>query len=168
MIIDQHAAHERVLYEEFIQVKGTEEFAQNLLIPITLELSPMEGQALVENILHLRDLGFILEHFGGNSYLVRAIPHWIKAENQKELVLDIVGTYLTDQKTVNAVELQEKTLVSMSCKAAIKAGDYLSLPVMEELIIKLSQTGQPHTCPHGRPTMINLSQYELERKFKRV
>lgn len=168
VIIDQHAAHERILYEEFMCTKGLAGFSQNLLIPITLELSPLEGQALIENILHLRDLGFILEHFGGNGYLVRAMPYWINEENQKETVLDILGVYLSEHKSLSALDLQEKTLVSMSCKAAIKAGEYLSLPIMEELILKLAKTAQPHTCPHGRPTMINMSEYDMERRFKRV
>lgn len=168
VIIDQHAAHERILYEEFMRTKGSGGFSQNLLIPITLELSPLEGQALIENIVHLRDLGFIIEHFGGNGYLIRAIPQWISEDHQKETVLDILGVYLSDQKSLSAMDLQEKTLISMACKAAIKAGEYLSLPLMEELILQLAKTGQPHTCPHGRPTMINMSEYDLERKFKRV
>lgn len=166
-MIDQHAAHERVLYEKFMN-RQEEIMAQELLMPVTLELTGLETQFLVNNILIFTDLGFKLEHFGGNTFLIRAVPQLLPGQDEKRFFMDLLDTLSGEKKTLTTSEIRENMLTTMACKAAIKANHRLSLVEMEELIHRLGETKNPYTCPHGRPTIIHMSSYELEKKFKRV
>ncbi|MDA8234145.1 MAG: DNA mismatch repair endonuclease MutL [Clostridia bacterium] len=168
-IIDQHAAHERILYEEFMMAASQEEPpVQQLLIPITLELTHLEAQVVVDYILLFSRLGFILEHFGGDSFLIRAVPQGLTKGDEKQFFLDLLDKVAESGGKWNAALLKEHLITTMACKAAIKANDHLAQALQEELLRQLARTANPYTCPHGRPTITQLTLTELEKKFKRA
>ncbi|MBO8137589.1 MAG: DNA mismatch repair endonuclease MutL [Desulfotomaculum sp.] len=158
-IIDQHAAHERVLYEKYIKQRGTQKNSQMLLVPVVLELSYQENLVLTENIISFRELGFILEHFGGNTYMLRGVPADFPQGDEVEFFYEILETNTSNFYDILAAKL--------ACRSAIKAGQKLTIDEMENLIMQMSELDNPYTCPHGRPTMINLSFEELTKRFKR-
>jgi DNA mismatch repair protein MutL len=167
-LIDQHAAHERVLYEKFMAERTTAQVAtQPLLEPLTVELTP-EGAGLVEdNLEALLALGFDLEPFGGGTALLRAVPAMLTGDNMQAIFNEIVADLQVGAEPL-ASELEAR-LVRRVCKwAAIKAGQHLSRQEMDELIRQLEACAAPHTCPHGRPTMIHLSADQLAREFGRL
>lgn len=166
-LIDQHAAHERILYEKFMD-RSTEIVVQELLVPITVELTNLESQFLINNILLLTDLGFQIEHFGGDTFLIRAVPQLLPHNNEKSFFLDLLDSLSAEKKSLSANEIKESILITMACKAAIKANHRLSKQEMVELLKQLQNAKNPYTCPHGRPTVIYTSAYELAKKFKRV
>jgi DNA mismatch repair protein MutL len=167
-LIDQHAAHERVLYEKYME--KPEEFisSEQLLFPTQLELTHFEEQVLNDSIIKMVELGFVVEFFGGDSYLLRAIPAGLSKDGGKEIFLDLLEFFSQNRQTISDRELREKFIITMSCKNAIKAHHKLSSPEMESLLAQLSEAKNPYTCPHGRPTLLHFSGYELEKKFKRV
>lgn len=167
-LIDQHAAHERILYETFMSREQDYIAAEQLLFPETIQLTNQETQILVDNINKLANLGFVLEHFGGNSFLLRAVPAGLPKPGGKETFLDLLDYFSQNRYTITDKTLKEKLLITMSCKNAIKAHDRLTQPEMEALISNLAKLKQPYTCPHGRPTIIHFTIYELEKMFKRV
>jgi len=168
-IIDQHAAHERILYEKFMAVASrTEPSVQQLLIPITLELTHLEAQVLIDNIMVFNRIGFILEHFGGDTFLVRAVPQGLTKGDEKQLFLDLLDELAESGGKKDAVHIKEHLITIMACKAAIKANHPIPQELQDELLQQLAGTSNPYTCPHGRPTIIHLSSAELEKKFKRI
>jgi DNA mismatch repair protein MutL len=167
-LIDQHAAHERVLYERFMAEKTNERIpAQALLEPVTIELT-MEGFDLVEeNLEALLGLGFDLEPFGGNTVLVRQVPAILVGDDVQALVEEMVSDLQGGDEPL--AEEMEARLIRRVCKqAAIKAGQTLSRQEMDELIRQLESCASPHTCPHGRPTMIHMSATTLAHEFGRL
>lgn len=165
-IIDQHAAHERILYEEFLD--GFKEMpGQYLLVPVTLELDHRESAILTEKIMWLEETGFIIEHFGGNTFLLRGVPPRFPAGHEKELFLDILDYFKERGQSASRVEFFDRLASSMACRNAVKAGEKLSQPSMDTLLQQLAQTENPYTCPHGRPTVIHLSYRDLEARFRR-
>ncbi|WP_418792478.1 DNA mismatch repair endonuclease MutL [Phosphitispora sp. TUW77] len=167
-LIDQHAAHERILYEKFMARPDEHTVSEQLLFPVTLELTHQEVQTLNENILSLTDLGFVVEHFGGDSFIIRAIPAAIIENGAKEIFLDLLDYFSHNRNTISGKTLKEKLLITMACKSAIKAGDRLGMQETESLLSQLAETRNPYTCPHGRPTLVHFSGYDLEKMFKRV
>ena len=167
-LIDQHAAHERILYEKFMDRPEEFTVSEQLLFPVTLELTHQEVQVLNENIVIMTDLGFIVEHFGGDSFLIRAIPAAVVKNGAKEIFLDLLDYFSHNRYTISDKALKEKLLIMMACKSAIKANDRLGMPEIESLLNQLAETRNPYTCPHGRPTLIHFSGYDLEKMFKRV
>ncbi len=167
-LIDQHAAHERILYEKFMDRPEEFTVSEQLLFPVTLELTHQEAQVLNENIVILADLGFVVEHFGGDSFLIRAIPAAVVKNGAKEIFLDLLDYFSHNRYTISGKALKEKLLIMMACKSAIKANDRLGMPEIESLLNQLADTRNPYTCPHGRPTLIHFSGYDLEKMFKRV
>ena len=167
MLVDQHAAEERVNYEKFMKELGDGNVhTQQLVTPKVVELSAVESRVLSENISLLKRVGFEIEEFGSNSFIIRTVP-FIFGRFEKDLLIDMIKELSEiDANAIDAVK--EKRIVTRSCRKSIKAGDNLSLAEMETLMKGLSDCEQPFTCPHGRPTMINISIAELERKFKRV
>ncbi|MEG6615639.1 DNA mismatch repair endonuclease MutL [Peptococcaceae bacterium 1198_IL3148] len=158
-IIDQHAAHERVLYEYYSQQQDKEHDSQMLLVPVVLELNHHETQILTDNIIAIRQVGFIIEHFGGNNYLIRGVPNGFPAGEEAKFFFDILDTK-TDY-------FHEKLAASLACRNAIKAGQKLSTMEMENLINQIKELSNPFSCPHGRPTIIRLTFDELIKRFKR-
>jgi DNA mismatch repair protein MutL len=165
-LIDQHAAHERILYDRILaQWSQKEVEVQGLLQPITIEFSPREEETLKVSQEFLAEFGFTIEPFGNRSYLIRAIPALVARANIIEIISALLDS-LASQESLNPWE--EKIAQSLACHGAIRAGQQLSNEEMRELIKQLEQTKQPRTCPHGRPTMIHLSAHQLEKEFGRV
>ncbi|GKS11491.1 hypothetical protein YDYSY3_24910 [Paenibacillus chitinolyticus] len=168
-MIDQHAAHERINYEYYYTKFGEpQEASQELLVPIPLEFTSADFQALRDKLPLLEQVGVYLEAFGGNTYLMRAYPHWFPAGDEQAIVEEMCEWILTERKGVDLSKLREKSSTLCSCKASIKANQSLSTAEMEALLDRLGGCGNPYTCPHGRPIVISFSTYELEKMFKRV
>jgi DNA mismatch repair protein MutL len=164
-MIDQHAAHERVLYDLFDQqLSGGAVQSQVMLEPVSVPLTPDQMLALDENGDLLTEAGFALEPFGTDACLVRAIPALAGRGGPAELVGEVLNELLSAPNTGSA---RERALAAMACKAAVKAGATLDVKEMRELVAQLERTLRPATCPHGRPTMIHLSHTQLEREFGR-
>jgi len=164
--IDQHAAHERVLYETFMeQLLGDKVAVQNLLQGELVELSPVQKVAFMEHQAGLRQLGFNLEHFGENSYVIKTVPTIFGRVQAKELLAEVLSLLLEGK---NSIEQKKEVIITrMSCRAAVMAGDVLTNFEMEKILKELSTKKNPFTCPHGRPTIFKVAAEELEKKFKR-
>jgi len=172
VILDQHAAWERILYEELLNdFKDQRIDSQRLLFPIQLELPPHNVQMLADNVDLFSRLGFEIEHFGRYSFLVKATPHIMGKEIEKQFILDLIDEISDEMKRREgktiALEISSDILKIMACRAAIMAGQRLSDREMDEVVRRLNRCEFPHICPHGRPTMIKLTREELDRKFKR-
>jgi DNA mismatch repair protein MutL len=167
-LIDQHAAHERVLYEQMLdQRTGDRLPIQSLLEPLLLDLSPEQAAVVAEDLDLLNALGVAIEPFGGASYLVRSVPAVLSGHDPQTALTDIIDGLM--QNTDTAEASREANLITGICKrAAIKASQAMSTPEMQELVRRLETCLSPRTCPHGRPTMIYLSAAELARQFGRV
>jgi len=165
-LIDQHAAHERVLFEKILDQRAQHQLEiQGLLQPVTIELNPKQQEVLKTKDDLLSEFGFDLEHFGDRSYLLRAVPAVMKEENLAEAVTTLLDSISGEEEPAKR---DEKIAQSVACHSAVKAGHTLSSEEMRELIKQLEQTRQPRTCPHGRPTMIHLSSRQLEKEFGRI
>lgn len=168
-VIDQHVAHERVLYEEIMATfRASGLPSQILLIPLTLELTLKEVQVIQENEELFNRLGFVAENFGGNTVIVRAVPKRIDERSDKELFLEIVDMLLEEKKAGDRAQVYHKLITSMSCKGAIKAGERLEQGEMIQLLQALSRTENPHFCPHGRPIMFHIAEHDLLKAFQRI
>jgi DNA mismatch repair protein MutL len=165
-LIDQHAAHERILHERILSQWSQKKVeVQGLLQPITIELSPGEEETLKANHEILAQFGFAIESFGSRSYLMRAVPAIIIKANLVEALSGLLDN-LSNRE--NTSPWEERIAQSLACHSAIKAGQQLATDEMRELIKQLEQAQQPRTCPHGRPTMIHLSSHQLEKEFGRI
>jgi DNA mismatch repair protein MutL len=168
-LIDQHAAHERIHYEYYYERFGNPaEASQELLVPITLEFTPSEAVQIGEKLALFEQAGVYLEAFGGNTFLVRAHPHWFPDGEEKAIIEEMCEWILIEKKAVDIAKLREKSSILCSCKASIKANQSLGLLEMETLLDRLAACRNPYTCPHGRPIVVSFSTYELEKMFKRV
>ncbi|MDF2541992.1 MAG: mutL [Herbinix sp.] len=167
-IIDQHAAHEKVLFERLMKTVQTKSFqSQMLLPPIVLTLSIREQEALRKYEDTLSSLGYEIEPFGGNEFSVRAVPADVFDISEKELLLEFIDD-LTDEISSATPNAVLERAASLSCKAAVKANHVLSYDEANALIKELLTLENPYHCPHGRPVIVSMSQYELEKKFKRI
>lgn len=168
-IIDQHAAHERVLYEQTLKGMKTREFTSQLISPpIVLNLSMQEAELLRLYMDQFTRIGFEIEEFGQDSYSVRAVPDNLFSIAKKELLMEMIDS-LSDEINRNAPSnLIDEKIASMSCKAAVKGNMRLSAAEVDTLITELLSLDNPYHCPHGRPTIIAMSRRELEKKFKRI
>lgn len=167
-LIDQHAAHERVNYEFYFEKFGSPaEASQELLLPLTLEFTPTEAELMKSRLQLFEQAGVTLEHFGGQSFIVRAYPHWFPAGEEQALVQEM-AEWILAEKSVDIAKLREKSAIMCSCKASIKANQRISTEEAVVLIDRLAACKQPYTCPHGRPIVVSFSVYELEKMFKRV
>ena len=165
-LIDQHAAHERILYDRILaQWSQKEVEVQGLLQPITMELSPREEETLKASKDFLAEFGFTIEPFGNRSYVVRAIPALMARANIIEIISALLDSLASKE---GLTPWEEKIAQSLACHGAIRAGQQLSNEEMRGLIKQLEQTKQPRSCPHGRPTMIHLSSHQLEKEFGRI
>ena len=166
-LIDQHAAHERIMFENIKEKYNTKSISmQELMMPIIIELSQAEKLLYSENSLIFQNLGFEVEWFGENTLAIRAIPIIMGEPCTGEFFSNILDSL--KEAGSSAASPLEKIIISMACKNAIKAGDSITPEETRELIDRLMKTSQPYTCPHGRPTIITMSKYELEKKFKRI
>lgn len=168
-IIDQHAAHERVLYEKTLRSMKTREYTSQMISPpIVLNLSMQEGELLNRYMDQFTRIGFEIEEFGQDSYAVRAVPDNLFSIAKKDLLLQMLDS-LSDELNRNlSPELIDEKVASMSCKAAVKGNMKLSAAEVDTLIGELLTLDNPYHCPHGRPTIIAMTKRELEKKFKRI
>lgn len=168
-IVDQHAAHEKVMYEKLKKQFEKKEFtSQAISPPIVITLSMREAEILERFKEQFTKLGFEIEHFGGAEYSICGVPDNLYRLNTKDVLIEMLDE-LTDgiSERATADVILDK-IASMSCKAAVKGSQRLSLPEMEQLMKDLMKLDNPYNCPHGRPTIIAMSKYEIEKKFKRI
>ena len=168
-IIDQHAAHERVLYEKTLKSMKTREFTSQMISPpIVLTLGMQEAELLETYMDQFTRIGFEIEEFGQDSYAVRAVPDNLFSIAKKDLLMEMIDS-LSDEITRNlSLDLIDEKIASMSCKAAVKGNMKLSIQEVDALIGELLSLDNPYHCPHGRPTIIAMTKRELEKKFKRI
>ncbi|WP_221564513.1 DNA mismatch repair endonuclease MutL [Alkalihalobacillus sp. TS-13] len=167
-IIDQHAAQERIKYEFYREKVGEYEHeVQELLVPLTFEFTHTEARVIESHKDELASIGIFMEPFGGNSFIVRSHPQWFPSGEEQETIQEIIDQVLADKKT-NLKKLREDAAIMMSCKGSIKANHHLRNDEMTALIESLRKSGDPFTCPHGRPIIIKFTTYEMEKMFKRV
>lgn len=168
LMIDQHAAHEKVNYEHLMkQYREKNVVSQRLLPPIVLSLSGQEQSVLEENLEVFTDLGFEVEEFGGSEYALRSVPVDLYGCQEKQMFLEVLDQ-LSEGGNFGSIRVIEEKIASMSCKAAVKGNNYLSQPEAEKLIDELLTLDNPYNCPHGRPTIITMSKQEMDKKFKRI
>ncbi len=168
-MIDQHAAQERINYERVLHAFATDRICKtSLLLPITIELTSSEFMRIKENMAILEELGFLVEEFGVNTYLVKEHPTWLRegleTESTKKIFEIIIeGKYLFDK-----LKFQDHIAATMACKMSVKGNEAISLTQAEKILDDLVLCDNPYNCPHGRPTIISFTRYELEKMFKRV
>jgi DNA mismatch repair protein MutL len=170
VLLDQHAAHERILFEQMLarlEQNGSTP-SQKLLLPETIELPPRDALFLREQLTALTRLGVGLSEFGERTFLLDALPPFVKAADPRRFVLDLVDELRAAGREVNLARLGEHTVAKTVCRHAVKANDFLASAELDNLIEDLRRCAMPYTCPHGRPTLIEMNYRELERKFGRT
>lgn len=167
-IIDQHAAHEKVLYEKTMARLANKDFtSQRISPPIVMTLDARECEMLEKYRPQIEQFGYEVEHFGGKEYMISAIPDNLFNIDMKDLFIEMLDDFSNSTGRQTPDIITEK-VASMSCKAAVKGNDKLTLPEINKLIDELLSLDNPYNCPHGRPTIISMSKYEIEKKFKRI
>ena len=168
VLVDQHAAHERILFEEMkrrMEQQGVP--GQRLLLPLTLEVSPRDGDWLARNLDVLQRAGIGLEPFGAGTFKIDSLPTFLRATEPTQLLRDIIDDLRETSAQTSKLRLGEDMIAKTVCRHAVKANDYLREPELVRLIQDLLACELPYCCPHGRPTMIQMSYAELEKKFGR-
>ncbi len=164
-LVDQHAAHERTVFDRICALRGKREAVyQPLLTPVSVELTPSHATTLLDNLEAVAEYGFQVEPFGDRTYLLRAVPAMLTADDPAKTLIDIL-----DMATLEGLTRQKEDVMaaSIACHAAVRAGQPLTEAEMRALLEQLEATVNPHTCPHGRPTMVHFSSYHVEREFGR-
>jgi len=170
VLLDQIAAHERILFEQMLQRLENQGNApsQRLLLPETVELSARDSQFLREQLATLTRLGVGLNEFGERTFLLDALPPFVRAGSPRRFILELVDELKAAGQAVNTLRLGEQTIAKTVCRHAVKANDPLAGPELERLVDDLRHCIMPYTCPHGRPTLIEMNYRELEKKFGRT
>lgn len=167
-IMDQHAAHEKVLYEKLMKhLQEKTMSTQEIFPPVIVSFNIHEEEVLRDNMEILNNLGYEIEAFGGNEYKITGVPAGLPNMDYRQMLIDIVDGLLDDARKTTPELITEK-VASMSCKAAVKGNNRLSFPEVNELMNELMKADNPYNCPHGRPTLIMMTKYDIERKFKRI
>ena len=170
VLLDQHAAHERILFEQMLarlEQNGSAP-SQKLLLPETIELPPRDAQFLREQLAVLTRLGVGLSEFGKRTFLLDALPPFVKVPDTRQFMFDLVEELRAAGREVNLTRLGEHTVAKTVCRHAVKANDPLGGAELENLVKDLRRCAMPYTCPHGRPTLIEMNYRELEKKFGRT
>lgn len=168
LMIDQHAAHEKVNYERLMkQYREKNVISQGLMPPIIISMTAQEEMVLLENKEVFESLGFEIEAFGGNEYALRSVPVDLYGCGEKEMFLEVLDQ-LAEGGNYGGIRVVEEKIASMSCKAAVKGNNLLRQEEAEALIDELLTLENPYNCPHGRPTIVEMTKTEMERKFKRI
>jgi DNA mismatch repair protein MutL len=170
VLLDQHAAHERILFEQMLSRLEQHDQApsQRLLLPQTVELSARDASFLREQLPALTRLGVGLSEFGERTFLLDALPPFVKALDARRFVLELVDELKAAGRELNSHRLGEHTVAKTVCRHAVKANDPLAGRELESLVKDLRHCAMPYTCPHGRPTLIEMNFRELEKKFGRT
>ncbi|WP_105616055.1 DNA mismatch repair endonuclease MutL [Vallitalea okinawensis] len=166
-IVDQHAAHEKVLYERIKASRHHENNTQILLKPIVVNLQEAESLLIKAHLKIFKQFGFEIEDFGNNAYIIRGVPYIFNTVLDNKVFTDMLDGLIEEERQIEDDMLAEK-IALMSCKAAVKGNNRMSLPEVKSLMSQLFTLENPYNCPHGRPTIISMTKYELEKKFKRV
>jgi DNA mismatch repair protein MutL len=167
-LVDQHAAMERCMYEKIRDsFKQESNKSVELLIPIKLEFSVSEIPLINEKKQEINQLGIKFEPFGGTTIIIREIPLWIPKNLEIEFISDIINHLINNQNISKSI-MYESLAKKLSCKKSIKANTFILDSEVKELVNSLKQCEMPYTCPHGRPTLVKISTYEIEKMFKRV
>ncbi len=167
-IMDQHAAHEKVNYEELMEKLSKKEiYSQQLAPPMILSLNMKEVEVIRQYQDAFASLGFVIEEFGGKEYCIRAVPANLYGLREREVFIELLDSVL-EEGIMTDMDIITDKIASMACKAAIKGNQKVSLPEVTHLLERLMQCENPYTCPHGRPTMISMTKTEIEKKFKRI
>lgn len=168
-LIDQHAAQERINYERYLKaLKAHKTSTITSLIPITIELSPSDAIIIKNNLEFLNNIGITLEEFGINTFIVKEQPTWLLTGYEEEQLRMIIDLVIHQGNSFDPVKFNEHIAITLACKMSIKANMHISHIAMETILNELVQCENPYNCPHGRPTIIKFSIYDLERMFKRV
>lgn len=168
-IVDQHAAHEKVLYEQLKKQLSEKEFtSQAVSPPVVVTLSMQEADALERYRQEFERLGFEIDHFGGMEYSICSLPDNLYTLNAKDILVEMLDELTDGVSGMSTPEIILDKIATMACKAAVKGNQKLSPAEMEELMKNLMKLENPYNCPHGRPTIISMSKYEIEKKFKRI
>ncbi len=168
LIVDQHAAHERILFEQMMSRVGRGQApSQRLLFPQTIDLPPRDATELKEHLGTLQEMGFGVAEFGDRSFIIDALPSFVKVETLSELMRSILDELQEAGRGINRDRFAEETVAKTVCRHAVKANDALRPEELQRMLVDLQACENPLTCPHGRPTMLRLTQAELERKFGR-
>jgi len=169
VLLDQHAAHERILFEQMLnrlEQQGSA-YSQKLLLPETVELSVRDAHFLRQQLAELTRMGVGLSEFGERTFLLDALPPFVKVPDSRKFVLELVDELKSAGQEVNNLRLGEHTIAKTVCRHAVKANDPLTGPELQNLVDDLRRCAMPYTCPHGRPTLIEMNYRELEKKFGR-
>ena len=168
-IIDQHVAHERVLYER-LTVKRREQGipVQHLAVPVTLALGTAEATLLQQRLEDFASAGWEIESFGRDSFLVRAVPAYVRSKAHESVLRDMIDELVHQSVSRRLVVQREHVTITNACKMAVKAGDPLTIEEMTGLLDQLADTENPYVCPHGRPIVVTVPFHEIDRKFKRA
>ncbi|MDI6828512.1 MAG: hypothetical protein QME62_08530, partial [Armatimonadota bacterium] len=166
LLIDQHVAHERILYDQLSNL-DSKVHVQRLIVPLMLNLGHREALVLERKLDDLRSLGFEIESFGKDSFVVRSIPAMIVNKDYEQVLRDMIDELTELTVTRRLLVRREALMTTSACKMAIKAGDKLSHEEMIRLVNDLKHTSNPYLCPHGRPIVVCLSNYELDKMFGR-
>ena len=168
-IIDQHAAHEKVLYERIVNNLKSKNFTSQIVNPpIIVSLTSAEEEIIQKFKQEFEMFGFDIENFGGKEYSIHAVPDNLYNLSAKELFIEMIDSLSGINNSINETDMILDKIATMSCKAAVKGNNKLSYQEMEALFKELITLDNPYNCPHGRPTIVSMSKYELEKKFKRV
>ena len=166
-MIDQHAAHERVFYEKLMkQYNASEKFSQQMMMPLSFSVSSDVSATEEAWIDDVRAMGYDIEFFGNNTYIVREIPAFMQMNEAEDFLRDLFSEFSEKPDLTNHSTLDK--IITRSCKSAVKGGDLLDPSEITALIDQLKACDNPFSCPHGRPTFIKMTRYELERMFKRA
>ena len=167
-LLDQHAAHERILYEKFMAERDRDGIAsQQLMVGTAVTLSPPHADLLSENLETLNKIGFVVEPFGPNAFMVRAVPAVISKLDPTRAVTAVIEDLEQGDVPLQG-KIEDKIILRVCKSAAVKAGQTLSHQEMEAMVQQLEACNSPHTCPHGRPTLIHLSVAQLAKQFGRI
>ena len=167
-IIDQHAAHEKVLYERIVKEMRERKVTSQLLSPpLIISLNLQEQEKMKKYMEVFASLGFEIESFGGREYSIRAVPQNLYGLTREDFFIEILD-HLDEEVTSKNIEILSDKMATMACKAAVKGNQRLSAAEAMALIDELLELENPYNCPHGRPTIVSMTKYELEKKFKRI
>jgi DNA mismatch repair protein MutL len=168
LMIDQHAAHEKVKYEQILKkVEANEVYTQTLTPPVVISVTPKEADIINSYAKYFEELGFEIEDFGMNAFAIRGVPLDLFSYQIKDLFEEIL-TQMSESPVKGVPQIIREKIASMACKAAVKGNNSLSFSEADRLIEQLLELDNPYNCPHGRPTIISMSKYEVEKKFKRT
>ena len=168
LMIDQHAAHEKVKYEQILKkVAANEVYTQTLTPPVVISVTPKEADIINSYAKYFEELGFEIEDFGMNAFAIRGVPLDLFSYQIKDLFEEIL-TQMSESPVKGVPQIIREKIASMACKAAVKGNNSLSFAEADRLIEQLLELDNPYNCPHGRPTIISMSKYEVEKKFKRT